>query len=200
MGVDDAHVHVGRAFHALPMARRAQWLRHRGRSASTPLRVFVDVDLDQGLAGVHAMLALAQRGPIGPQVVAFAHQGVMVRPGMLDLLDQAVLAGAHTLGGLDPVGVDGDPKGQLNALFAIAERRGCTLDIHLHDRGDAGALTLDLIAERCRTLGLKGRVSVSHADCLRDLAPARREQVLRLLRDHDIAVRPAPPPVPATAP
>ena len=42
------------------------------------------------------------------------------------------------MGGLDPVGIDGDLDGHLDAIFAIAERRGVGVDIHLHDGGEGG--------------------------------------------------------------
>jgi cytosine/adenosine deaminase-related metal-dependent hydrolase len=86
------------------------------------------------------------------------------------------------------MGMDRDPKGQLDGLFAIAERHGCELDIHLHDRGELGAVTLEMIAERTRVLGLKGRVAISHAFCLGSVEPARLEQLIALLLDQDIAV------------
>lgn len=121
-------------------------------------------------------------------MVAFPQTGVMIRPGTLELLEQAVREGAEVIGGLDPVGVDRDPKGQLDGIFAIAGRHGCEVDIHLHDRGDLGAVTIEMIAERTRSLGLKGKVAISHAFCLGGLEPARLESLIGLLLDNDIAI------------
>ena len=64
---------------------------------------------------------------------------------------------------------------------AIAGRHGCELDIHLHDRGDLGAVTVEMIAERTRALGLKGRVALSHAFCLGMVEPARLDGLIDLL-------------------
>lgn len=168
----------------------ARLLRHLVARGTTHVRTHVDVGLDMGLDYLHGVQAMheAHRDYIDLEIVAFPQTGVMSRPGTLDLLDQAVLAGARVIGGLDPIGVDGDPEGQLNAIFAIAERRGCGIDIHLHDRGETGARTVEMIAERTRSLGLRGRVAISHAFCLGGLEPARLDQVIALLVENDIAI------------
>ncbi len=168
----------------------ARILRHMVERGTTHCRTHVDIGPDIGLANFHGVLAMREthREWVDLQIVAFPQTGVMVRPGTLDLLEQAVREGAEVLGGLDPMGIDHDPKGQLDGLFAIAERHGCELDIHLHDAGALGAATFEMIAERTRALGLKGRVAVSHAFCLGQVEPARLEQLITLLLDNDIAI------------
>lgn len=176
---------------ALPPALQgARLLRRMIACGTTHCRSHVDIGPDIGLAHFHDLLAMreAHRDWIDLQLVAFPQTGVMVRPGTLDLLEQAVREGAEVLGGLDPMGIDHDPKGQLDGLFAIAARHGCELDIHLHDAGALGAATFEMIAERTRALGLKGRVAVSHAFCLGQLEPARLEQLISLLLENDIAI------------
>ncbi|WP_042428331.1 amidohydrolase [Comamonas granuli] len=168
----------------------ARLLRHMVARGTTHVRTHIDVGLDMGLSYLHGVLAMyeAHRDYIDMEMVAFPQTGVMMRPGTLDLLDQAVQAGAQVLGGLDPIGVDQNPEGQLDGLFAIAERRGCALDIHLHDRGEVGARTLEMVADRIRALGMRGRVAISHAFCLGGLDEARLEQMVELLLEHDIAI------------
>ena len=56
--------------------------------------------------------------------------------------------GADLVGGLDPAGIDNDVEGHLDAIFAIAERHGVGLDIHLHDPGPLGCYELRQIAAR----------------------------------------------------
>ena len=75
-------------------------------------------------------------GAVEVEIVAFPQDGVVRRPGVLDLLDQAAATGATSIGGLDPAGIDRDRVEQLDGLFEIAERRGVGIDIHLHDRGE----------------------------------------------------------------
>ena len=49
---------------------------------------------------------------------------------------------------------------------ASARRYGKPLDIHLHEPGEMGAFSMELIIERTRALGMQGKVTVSHAFCL----------------------------------
>ena len=115
-------------------------------------------------------------------MVAFPQSGMLIAPGTADLLDAAVKAGAALVGGIDPAGLDGDAVAHLDAVFGIADRRGCGVDIHLHDRGTLGRWQVGLIIERTRTLGLQGTVTVSHAFCLCDGDPAV-EPLLEQLAD-----------------
>ncbi len=70
------------------------------------------------------------------------------------------------MGGLDPAGIDGDPDGQLRAIFGLAENAGRGVDIHLHDKGALGAWQVRRIADYTEASGLSGRVMISHAYCL----------------------------------
>ncbi len=112
------------------------------------------------------------------EIVAFPQDGVLRRPGVLELLDQAAAAGAEHIGGLDPAGIDRDPVGQLDGLFAIMERRGCGLDIHLHDAGELGAFELDLICDRAERLGLTDKVTIAHGFALAQVDASRRAELL----------------------
>jgi hypothetical protein len=55
-------------------------------------------------------------------IVRVPQSGVMRCPGVLDLLDTAVRNVADLVGGIDPLEIDRDPKGQLDEIFAIAAR------------------------------------------------------------------------------
>lgn len=173
-----------------PEKQSARLVRHMVARGTTHVRTHVDVGPHVGLDHLHGVQQMREthRDWIDVQIVAFPQTGVMIQPDTLDLLDQAVLEGAEVIGGLDPVGVDRDPTGQLDAIFAIASRRGCEIDIHLHDRGEIGAQTIEKIAERTEALGLHGRVAISHAFCLGMLEPARLDQMIVLLLDNDIAI------------
>jgi cytosine/adenosine deaminase-related metal-dependent hydrolase len=104
------------------------------------------------------------------------------------------------VGGLDPCGIDRDPKGHLDAVFGLAEAFGCPVDIHLHEPGELGAFSMELIIERTRALGLQGRVVVSHAFCLGMPDRAYAQSLMEHLARERIAVmttgapsRPVPP-------
>ena len=150
------------------------------RHGTTAVRTHVDVDLGVGLRGVDTVreAAAALDGAIEMQVVAFPQDGVVRRPGVLDLLEQAASAGVDAIGGLDPCLIDRDPVAQLDGLFAIAERHGCGIDIHLHAGGELGAFEYELIVDRTRRSGLTGRVNVAHGFALGELPPGRQEELL----------------------
>ncbi|RSN05537.1 cytosine deaminase [Nonomuraea sp. WAC 01424] len=155
-------------------------LREYLRHGTTATRTHVDVDLGLGLRGIEVVREAADRldGAIDVEIVAFPQDGVIRRPGVLDLLDRAAQAGATSIGGLDPAGIDRDPVAQLDGLFEIAERRGVGLDIHLHDGGELGAFQYELIIDRTLRTGLQGRVTVSHGFALGELAPDRQRALL----------------------
>ncbi len=137
------------------------------------MRTHVDIDTDWGLSNLEAVLKIRERyaAQIDIQIVAFPQSGILAAPGTADLLDAALREGADLIGGLDPAYIDGDPKGSLDIVFALAEQHGKGVDIHLHEGGPLGLFELDLIAERTRALGLGGKVTVSHAYCLGDATP-----------------------------
>jgi len=140
---------------------------------TTLIRTHVDVDIDNGTSAVEsvAQAAADRADQIDVQIVAFPQSGLLVAPGTVELMDAAMSAGADLVGGIDPAGFDGEPVEHLDAIFALADRHGCGVDLHLHDRGALGRWEMGLVIERTRALGLTGKVIVSHAFCLCDGDP-----------------------------
>jgi len=132
------------------------------------LRTHVDIDLESGITKLEGVIAAREcyRDRVTVQIVAFPQSGVMRYPGVLDLLDEAVRNGADLVGGIDPLEIDRDPKGQLDGIFAIAARHGVGLDIHLHEPGEMGLFNVQEICDRTKALGLVGKVTISHGFCL----------------------------------
>lgn len=169
---------------------------------STHIRSHVDVDTDHGLWGIEGVMKTRAdyADIVDIDIVAFPQSGLLRRPGTLALMDAAMKAGADVVGGLDPCAIDRDPKGHCDAIFALAERYGKPLDIHLHEPGEMGAFSMDLIFERTRALGLKGQVVISHAFCLGSPDRALVDPLIDQLAELDIGImttgpasRPAPP-------
>ncbi|MFE6253745.1 amidohydrolase [Agromyces sp. NPDC057865] len=129
------------------------------------VRAQVDVGPAQGLANVHGVRAASERlgGRLDVQVVAFPQQGLLTAPGTLDLLDQALREGADLVGGIDPVGLEQDLDGHIDAVFGLAATHGVDVDIHLHDGGEPGLDETRRIAARAVAEGMQGRVTISHA-------------------------------------
>lgn len=159
-------------------------------NGTTHIRSHVDVDTDNGLSVLEGVLHTRDtlRGVVEIEIVAFPQSGLMIRPGTLELLDEAMAMGADLVGGLDPCGIDRDPKGHLDAIFALADKHGRGIDIHLHEPGDMGAFSLELILERTAALGMKGKVAVSHAFCLGMPDWNRVEVLLAELAEQDVAI------------
>lgn len=143
-------------------------------NGTSMIRTHVDVDLDNGVDDVAAVAEVAARfgDRLDVEIVAFPQSGMLVAPGVADLLDASIGAGASLIGGIDPAGFDGDPVKHLDTIFAIADRHGCGVDLHLHDEGTLGRWEMGLVVERTKALSLQGKVTVSHAFCLCDGDPS----------------------------
>jgi len=154
----------------LPIDPRQQSERQAHLSVShgsTFIRSHVDVDTECGVAGIEGVMATreALAGVVDIDLVAFPQSGLLVRPGTVELLERALRLGAEAVGGLDPCAID-DPKGHVDTVFGLAEKFGRGVDIHLHEPGEMGAFSMELIIERTIALGMQGKVMVSHAFCL----------------------------------
>ncbi|QNS07990.1 amidohydrolase [Streptomyces xanthii] len=174
-----------------PVAERAgALLDHAIAHGTRAMRAHADVAPQYGLDNVRGLRAAADARAhlLDVQIVAFPQLGVLTAPGTDVLLEKALDEGADLVGGLDPVGVDGDRDGQLDLLFGLAERRGVELDIHLHDGGASGLDQITEIARRTTALGLAGRVTVSHAFALAELEGPELTAMADLLAGAGVAV------------
>ena len=131
--------HRGRAELAgrgISVAERAgNLLRAYVAAGTSHIRSHVDVDTVAGLTSLEGVMEAREAfaDQITIELVAFPQSGLLVRLGTVELLEAAARAGAELVGGLDPAGYDRRPTEHLDAIFAIADRYGCGLDIHLHD-------------------------------------------------------------------
>ncbi|WP_287497056.1 amidohydrolase family protein [Pandoraea sp. CB10b_02] len=165
-------------------------------AGTTRLRTHVDIDTDAGLRHLDGVLATRDTlaDTLDMQIVAFPQSGVLDRAGTLELLDAALSRGADVLGWLDPCAIDRDPKASLDAMFALADKHGCPVDIHLHEPGEMGVFTFELMLERIAALGMQGKVVVSHAFCLGELDAARAQALLARLAQAGVALVTTAPP------
>lgn len=217
-GIVNAHAHVDKSWWGLPWqsyggeggtdgrirherARRdelgipgvrptAAVLAELVRHGTTAVRTHVDVDLGVGLRGIEAVreAAAAYEGALHVEVVAFPQDGVLRRPGVLDLLDAAARAGAEHVGGLDPASIDRDPVGQVDAVLGLAAEHGVGVDLHLHDPAELGAFQIELVADRVERLGLQGRVTIAHGFAVAQLPDDRRADLLARMGELGMAM------------
>ena len=159
-------------------------------SGTTHLRTHTDVVTDHGLTGVEAVWAAQERlgGRVTVEQVAFPQYGVLSDPGTAELLEEALRNGVKVIGGIDPAGVDHDPVRHLDIVFALAERHGAGIDIHLHDGGSLGTWQLELIIERAKATGLCGRVAVSHAYGLAQADQATQDRLGEQLAEAGVSL------------
>ena len=168
-----------------PTRQSARQVVQSLRMGSTHIRTHVDVDTEVGLSGIEGVMATREqyREAIEIQIVAFPQSGLLIRPGTVELMEDALRMGAEVIGGLDPSAIDRDPKGHLDTVFGLAQKYGRPLDIHLHELSELGGFSIELIIERTRALGMQGKVTVSHAFCLgmaeRDYASALIDDLAR---------------------
>lgn len=165
-------------------------------AGTTRLRTHVDIDTEAGLRHLEGVRATQAQlaGSLDLQIVAFPQSGVLGRAGTLDLLDTALTQGVDVLGWLDPCAIDGDAVASLDAMFELADRHACPVDIHLHEPGEMGVRSFELMLERISALGMQGRVVVSHAFCLGELEGARRDDMLARLAEAGVALITTAPP------
>ncbi len=163
------------------LARTSQVLRELVRHGTTAVRSHVDVDDGIGLRGIQVVeeATAAYGGALDVQIVAFPQDGVLRRPGVLDLLREAAAReSVGWVGGLDPASIDRDPVGQIDAVMALAADEGVGVDIHLHDPAELGAFQIELILDRVGRLGLEGRVNIAHGFAVAQLPASRRADLL----------------------
>ena len=176
----------------IPLARQgAEALLDRMiRGGTTSLRTHVDIDDVTRLDHLAQILDLRARWAdrMQIQIVAFPQSGILSCPPVADYLDAALRMGADLVGGLDPVGIDGDRDGPLDIVFALAERRGRGIDIHLHDAGETGLDEIDAIADRTAAAGLGGQVTISHAFALADADDLRLGRTAERLNRAGVAI------------
>jgi len=185
-----------------PALQSARQVVQAVRMGTTHINSHVDVDTECGTASIEGVMATRDRyrDAVDIKIIAFPQSGLLRRPGTKELMHEAMKLGADAVGGIDPCGLDRDPKGHLDAIFDIAQTYGKPIDLHLHETGSMGAFSLAMITERTHALGMKGMVTISHAFCLGDSDRDMVDPLIAELAELDIAImtvgqasRPAPP-------
>jgi cytosine/creatinine deaminase len=170
--------------------RSMEQVRQELINGTTSIRTFSDVNTEWRLEGFRGLLRTreAVAGLVDLQIVVFPQSGMLTRPGTVELMDEAMAEGADVIGGLDPCTIDRDPAGHLDTIFGLADKHDADIDIHLHEPGELGAFSLELIIDRTRVLGWQGRVVVSHGICLGGIDDSRLRALAEQLVELNIAV------------
>lgn len=180
-----------RGARGLDVFRQASRLAELCASMGTlHFRSHIDIDTDNGLKGVEDMLRVrdAYKDVLTIQLVAFPQSGLVNRPGTIELMEQALGMGVDVVGGIDPAVLDRDPVKSIDAIFSLAEKHQKPIDIHLHEMGELGGFSIELIAARTKAAGMQGKVTISHGLCLGNPNQALVAPLIEKLADAEIAV------------
>lgn len=164
---------------------------------TTRVRSFAQVDVDCRLERFEAVAAAREtfRDRAAVQIVAFPQAGLLREKGSVEMLEEALKAGADVVGGIDPCSLDRDPARHLDLVFGLAEKYQVPLDIHLHEPGALGVFSADLVLERTRALGMQGRVTLSHAYQLGSVNEATTSRLMEAFGELDISLTSVAPAV-----
>ncbi len=171
-------------------ARAGELIRRCVAHGTGHIRTHVDITPTFGLKALEGVLAAraAHAHMATVQTVAFPQAGVMRAQGMVALMEDAIRCGADLVGGIDPAEVDRDPRGQLDAIFGIAERQGVGIDIHLHEPGELGLFSLQEICARTRAHAMQGKVTISHGFCLGGIPESKQQAAAALMAEAGVAL------------
>ncbi|QHT60973.1 amidohydrolase family protein [Paenibacillus lycopersici] len=152
------------------------------RAGSTHVRTHVDVYPEAGLRHLEAIqeAIAAFEGKLNVEIVAFPQHGLL-RTQSVGLVREALARGCRLVGGVDPATVDGDMERSLQRMMELAVEADADVDLHLHDGGSVGLATIKRLAQLTEEAGWQGRVAISHAFALGDMAGTEAEQIAELL-------------------
>jgi cytosine deaminase len=164
-------------------------VRQRARSVieasvllgTTRLRSHVDVDSIGHLTPLEGVLAAAADCADVAQVqtIAFPQEGLLRDPGAYDLMEAALEAGAHVVGGMPHWELDEPSQREhVRLCFDLAERFDRDVDMHVDETDDGGVRTLEMVADEALRRGYVGRVCAGHV-C--SLAAADHEYAERVI-------------------
>ena len=164
------------------------------RNGTTAIRAQTEVDPGVGLVSVDVMSALAEEhaGWLDLQIAIFPQEGILSRPGTLELM-RAGLSRPNTVVGGCPYSeatVD-DARAHVDQVLDLAVEFGALADLHLDlaDDPDDGRFALaEYVAYAVVERGLEGRVALGHVTTLAAMPSVRRDRVLDALAAADIAV------------
>ena len=174
-GQQDAASYHGRALRAVEMAL------NRGVVA---MRSHVDIDPSGDMTALQAVQQLQRQFAdyLTIQTVALGQPSNPADRGMEAALEQ----GVDLIGGCPAL--TPDPEACIRAVFALAERSGKAIDLHIDETEDPQMLSLELLAEATIAHGMQGRVTAGHCCSLAFVDDARAREVIAKVAAADMHV------------
>ncbi len=163
-------------------------------NGTTAVRAQTEVDPGVGLLSVEVMAELSAElaGVLEVQTAVFPQEGILARPGTIELMRQALRLPGTVVGGCPYAERDvDDARRHVDLVLDLAVQHGVPADLHLDladDTSDGRFALAEYVAEATRVRGLEGRVSIGHATTLAALDGAERGRVLDALAASQITV------------
>jgi cytosine/adenosine deaminase-related metal-dependent hydrolase len=174
-----------------PVAQRASYtLGLMIARGTTRVRSYAQVDMDCRFERLEAVFAARDEhaGRCSVEVIAFPQAGLLREEGTVALFEEAVRSGVDVIGGIDPCMLDRDPVRHLDVVFGLAERHQLPVDFHLHEPGELGVFTVDLICDRIRALSMQGRVTISHGYALGGVSESTTRRLVDEFAELDVSM------------
>jgi cytosine deaminase len=152
------------------------------------MRTHVEIDPGIGLKGFNAIRQLAREyaWAIDIEICAFPQEGLINNPGTDVLLAECLKNGARAIGAVPYT--DGDPRGQIDRIFALAREFDVDIDMHL-DLGDTpDGMQIEYVCDCTERYDYYGRVAVGHVTQLSTAPSQQFESIARRLADTGVAV------------
>ena len=196
---------MGKAMTAIELAARVKesydesWIIKNVRKAvalsaiygGTHMRAFADVDNKAKLIGAKALIRAREefKDIVDIQVVAFAQDGIVREPGAADLVRQAMELGADVVGGIPWIEfTDADIAEHVKICYDIAEDIDKPVSMLVHDAGDPGLRSLELMALETIKRGWHGRSLAHHARAMALYPKPYLQKIAALLKQAQMGV------------
>ncbi|MFZ4869381.1 amidohydrolase family protein [Enterococcus entomosocium] len=163
-------------------------------------RSHIDIEPMTQLRYFDAITELVAEQPFGSELVLFPQHGLL-RSNAASLIEEALATGkASFIGGVDPYTLDQDYQASLRTTFELAQKGHVGIDLHLHDRQEAGRATVKEMIRLTKEFNMQGNVAISHAFGLNDFEGTERKEVFQSLADLEIHIISSIPISPGTIP
>lgn len=157
---------------------------------STTARSHCNIEPVSGLKNLEALVTVLDehQQDLTCEIVAFPQHGLLLSKSE-PLMREAMQAGAHYVGGLDPTNVDGAMEKSLDTMFQIALDYNKGVDIHLHETSPAGRAAIEYMIDTVdKNRSLRGKVTISHAFALATLNPEQADETAKRLAEQQISI------------
>jgi cytosine deaminase len=158
----------------------------------THVRTHLEVDPGIGLRGLEGVLPLVSEfaWAVDLEICVFPQEGLLNNEGTEGLMLKALESGCDLIGACPYT--DGDPHGQIDRIFQLAEQLDIDIDMHLDFSLDTSSADVEHVCRRTEEYRCGGRVTVGHVTKLSALAPERLDATAQRLANAGVALTSLP--------